>query len=143
MKLAVDHLQPTKVLILVGYRHIVLQLDSYFPNHTHILAGKPHNPNALVHLGSFQTLQSRISDIDLSSYDLLIIDEYHSRQSSRVKSIIKQFKQSNSTVLLFTGTPLTNSNKLITQLIDHTINSVTVSEMLDNNWLAPTIFKSN
>lgn len=138
MAMAINQHQFRKVLIIVGYRKIVTQLASYFPDHTHILSGLPFNHTARVHLASFQTLSNR--DIDLTEYDCIIQDEYHSRTSQSATNVVFQ---STATVLLFTGTPLTNSNKLLTKGIDNFIQPVTVRDLLDNGWLAPTRFMSN
>lgn len=138
MAMAINQHQFRKVLIVVGYRKIVTQLASYFPDHTHILSGLPFDHTARVHLASFQTLSNR--DIDLTEYDCIIQDEYHSRTSQSATDVVFQ---STATVLLFTGTPLTNSNKLLTKGIDNFIQPVTVRDLLDNNWLAPTRFMSN
>lgn len=138
MFLAVDRYKFKKVLIIVGYRKIVEQLANYFPSHTHILSGMPFDHSKQVHLASFQTLANR--DIDLSEYDCIIQDEYHSRTSQSANDVVFQ---PNCTVILFTGTPLTNTNKLLTSGIDNFIQPITIREMLENNWLAPTKFFSN
>ena len=138
MKLIIDKYQFKKVLIVIGYRKIVQQLSSYFPSHTHILSGLPFDHTKQVHLASFQTLSNR--DIDLSEYDCIIQDEYHSRTSKSANEVVFQ---PNCTTILFTGTPLTNSNKLLIKGIDNFIQPITVKEMIDNNWLAPTRFLSN
>jgi hypothetical protein len=139
MSLAIDSHKFSKVLIIVGFRKIVTQLASYFPDdHTFILAGKEYDHSKRVHLASFQTFANR--DITLDQYDCIIIDEFHSRTSQAVYELVNQ---PNCTKLLFTGTPLTNSNKLITKGIDHYIQPTTVKELLDNSWLAPTRFMSN
>ena len=139
MKLAIDTHQFQKVLIIVGYRKIVTQLANYFPNqHTFILAGKEYDHSKQVHLASFQTFANR--DIALDHYDCIIIDEFHSRTSQAVYKLVNQ---PNCTKLLFTGTPLTNQNKLITKGVDHYIQPTSVKELLDNQWLAPTKFLSN
>jgi superfamily II DNA or RNA helicase len=139
MSLAIDSHKFSKVLIIVGFRKIVTQLASYFPDdHTFILAGKEYDHSKRVHLASFQTFANR--DITLDQYDCIIIDEFHSRTSQAVYELVNQ---PNCTKLLFTGTPLTNSNKLIAKGIDHYIQPTTVKELLDNSWLAPTRFMSN
>ena len=138
MALAINQHQFRKVLIIVGYRKIVEQLASYFPNHTHILSGLPFDHTARVHLASFQTLSNR--DIDLTEYDCIIQDEYHSRTSESASDVVFQ---PNCTVLLFTGTPLTNRNKLLTKRIDNFIQPITVRDLLDEGYLAPTRFLSN
>jgi hypothetical protein len=138
MKLIVDKYQFRKVLIIVGYRKIVEQLDKYFPSHTHILSGKPFDHSKQVHLASFQTLANR--DIDLSEYDCIIQDEHHSRTSKAALDVVLQ---PDCTILLFTGTPLTNRNKLIIKHIDNMIQPVTIKELIDNGWLAPTEFLTN
>lgn len=138
MKLIVDKYQFKKVLIVIGYRKIVQQLSSYFPSHTHILSGLPFDHSKQVHLASFQTLSNR--DIDLSEYDCIIQDEYHSRTSQSAQDVVFQ---PNCTTILFTGTPLTNRNKLLTKGIDNFIQPITVKELIDNGWLAPTKFLSN
>jgi len=139
MKHAIDVHSFQKVLIIVGYRKIVTQLASYFPNeHTFILAGKEYNRSQRIHLASHQTFANR--DIPIDQYDCIIIDEFHSRTSQTVYNLVNQ---PNATKLLFTGTPLTNRNKLITKGIDNYIQPITVKELLKNNWLAPTKFMSN
>lgn len=138
IKLIIDKYQFKKVLIVVGYRKIVQQLASYFPSHTHILSGLPFDHTKQVHLASFQTIANR--DIDLSEYDLIVQDEYHSRTSTAASNIVFQ---PNCTVILLTGTPLQNNNKLLTKGIDNFIQPITIKEMIENNWLAPTRFMSN
>lgn len=139
MELAIDTYQFNKVLILVGYRKIVKQLSSYYENKfTYILSGESYDHSKQIHIASHQTFAKR--DIPIDQYDCIIIDEFHSRQSQVVYDIVNQ---PNATKLLFTGTPLTNSNKLITKGIDHIIQPTTVRDLLDNSWLAPTRFLSN
>lgn len=139
MKHAIDARKFNKVLIIVGYRKIVTQLAKYFPNnHTFILAGKEYDHSKQVHLASHQTFANR--DITLDQYDCIIIDEFHSRTSQAVYELVNQ---PNCTKLLFTGTPLTNRNKLITKGIDHYIQPTTIKELMENGWLAPTRFMSN
>ena len=138
MELAIDKYQFNKVLILVGYRKIVTQLANYFQGRfTHILAGEPYDESKQVHIGSFQTLANR--SIDISMYDCIIIDEFHSRMSKSVYELL----DNSATHLLFTGTPLTNQNKLITKGIDNFIQPVTVRELLEAEFIAPTRFMSN
>lgn len=138
MALAINQYKFKKVLVVVGYRKIVEQLAKYFPSHTHILAGMSFDHSAQVHLASFQTLANR--EINLQEYDCIIQDEYHSRTSKTAANIVFQ---SSCTVLLFTGTPLTDSNKLLVKNIDNFIQPITVKELIDNKWLAPTRFLSN
>ena len=137
MELAIDQHNFSKVLIIVGYRKIVLQLSNYFPEHTYILSGKEFNHESKVHIGTFQTFNLR--DIDINEYDCIIIDEFHSRMSSTVYELFS----TSATHLLFTGTPLTNKNKLITKGIDNFIQPVTVKDLLEQGFLAPTKFMSN
>lgn len=138
IKLIIDKYQFKKVLIVVGYRKIVQQLASYFPSHTHILSGLPFDHTQQVHLASFQTIANR--DINLSEYDLIVQDEYHSRTSATASNVVFQ---PNCTVILLTGTPLTNNNRLLTKDIDNFIQPITIKEMIENNWLTPTRFMSN
>lgn len=139
MELAIDTYQFKRVLILVGYRKIVKQLSSYYEGRfTYILAGELYDHSKQVHIASHQTFANR--GIPIDQYDCIIIDEFHSRQSQVVYDIVNQ---PGATKLLFTGTPLTNSNKLITKGIDNFIQPTTVRDLLDNSWLAPTRFMSN
>ena len=138
IKLIIDKYQFKKVLIVVGYRKIVQQLASYFPSHTHILSGLPFDHTQQVHLASFQTIANR--NINLSEYDLIVQDEYHSRTSATASNVVFQ---PNCTVILLTGTPLQNNNKLLTKGIDNFIQPITIKEMIENNWLTPTRFMSN
>ncbi|MCK5535636.1 MAG: DEAD/DEAH box helicase family protein, partial [Bacteroidales bacterium] len=138
MEMIIQTLQPKKTLIIVGYRKIILQLKNYFDDSTFILSGKPFNSNAAVHIASFQTLDNR--NIDLSQYDCIIQDEYHSRTSKKAKSIVFQ---ENTTICLFTGTPLDNKNRLLTKDIDNLIQPTSVKELIENKWLAPTQFSMN
>jgi len=139
MELAIDTYQFKKVLILVGYRKIVKQLSTYYKDrYTYILSGEAYDHSKQVHIASHQTFANR--DISIDQYDCIIIDEFHSRQSQAVYDIVNQ---PTATKLLFTGTPLTNSNKLITKGIDNIIQPTTVRDLLDNSWLAPTRFLSN
>ena len=139
MELAIDTYQFKRVLILVGYRKIVKQLSSYYEGRfTYILAGESYDHSKQVHIASHQTFANR--GIPIDQYDCIIIDEFHSRQSQVVYDIVNQ---PGATKLLFTGTPLTNSNKLITKGIDNFIQPTTVRDLLDNSWLAPTRFMSN
>lgn len=138
MELAIDKYNFSKVLILVGYRKIVTQLANYFAGRfTHILSGENFDNSKQVHIASFQTLANR--DIDISQYDCIIIDEFHSRMSTAVYELL----DNTATHLLFTGTPLTNRNKLITKGIDNFIQPVTVKELLEEGYITPTQFLSN
>ena len=140
-ELIIDKFKPNKVLILVGYRKIVEQLATYYTGRsTHILSGKPFDNTKQVQIASFQTLSNRLDEIDITQYDMIIQDEYHSRTSTAAKSIVFQ---DNTTIVLATGTPLTNKNKLLTEGIDNYIQPTTVVELLNNNWIAPTRFFSH
>ena len=140
-KIIIDKYCTTKSLIIVGYRKIVLQFESYFPdNSTFILAGQPFDHTKKVHLATFQTYQNR--DLEVSEYDLLIVDEYHSRQSNAVKELIKQAKANGATVILLTGTPLTNKNSIISEHIDKFIQPISVLQMTASGYLCPTRFFS-
>lgn len=138
MKFAIDKYQFNRVLIIVGYRKIVKQLSSYYPNnYTYILAGEHFDHSKQIHIATHQTFNNR--DICPSEYDCIIIDEFHSRMSEAVYELLNN----NATHLLFTGTPLTPKNKIITKGIDKFIQPVTVKDLLENNYLAPTKFMSN
>lgn len=138
MKLAIDQLKFSKVLIIVGFRKIVKQLSSYYPNtFTYILSGEPFDHSKPIHIATHQTFGNR--DICPSEYDCIIIDEFHSRMSATVYELL----DNSSTHLLFTGTPLTNRNRLITKGIDKFIQPVTVKDLLEQRFLVPTKFMSN
>ena len=138
MELAIDKYKFTKVLILVGYRKIVKQLSTYYEgNVTYILSGEKFDHSKQIHLGTFQTFNNR--DIDINEYDCIIIDEFHSRMSDTVYALL----DNTATHLLFTGTPLTNRNKIITKGIDNFIQPVTVKDLLEQGFIAPTKFMSN
>lgn len=138
MELAIDRYQFNRVLIIVGYRKIVKQLSSYYPgNYTYILSGEPFDHSKQIHIATHQTFNNRT--ICPSEYDCIIIDEFHSRMSEAVYELLNN----DATHLLFTGTPLTPKNKIITKGIDKFIQPVTVKDLLENNYLAPTKFMSN
>lgn len=138
MELAIDKYKFSKVLILVGYRKIVKQLSSYYPNtSTFILSGEEFDHSKRIHIATHQTFNNR--DIDVNEYDCIIIDEFHSRMSTTVYELL----DNSATHLLFTGTPLTNRNKIITKGIDKFIQPVTVKDLLENGYIAPTKFMSN
>lgn len=138
MKLAIDQLKFSKVLILVGYRKIVKQLSTYYPNtSTFILAGEEFDHSKQIHIATHQTFNNRT--IDINEYDCIIIDEFHSRMSATVYELL----DNSATHLLFTGTPLTNRNRIITKGIDKFIQPVTVKDLLENDYIAPTKFMSN
>lgn len=138
MELAIDQYQFSKVLILVGYRKIVKQLSTYYAGKfTYILSGESFDHSKQIHIATHQTFNNR--DIDITEYDCIIIDEFHSRMSTTVYNLLK----TQATHLLFTGTPLTNSNKLITKGVDNFIQPVTVQQLLESNYIAPTRFLSN
>jgi len=139
-KLMIEQFEPKKALLIIGYRHIAEQIATYFEDVTFIMAGKSFDNSKQVHVASFQTMQSRLEEIDLSQYDLIIQDERHSRMSKQVDNIVLQ---KDTTVVFATGTPLTQSNKLITKGIDNHINPITVTEMMQQRYLAPTKFMSN
>lgn len=126
-----------RVLILVGMRNIVLQLSEEFDNHTFILSGKKHNPDELIHIGSFQTLARR--DIDLSSYDLVAIDEAHMRYNT---AIVKEIRALTCTRLFMTGTPLKPNGSFLDTSIDNIMEFTSAKQMLSDGYLAPTNFYS-
>jgi hypothetical protein len=139
VKLAIETHDWQKVLIITGFRKIVLQFESYFPNDsTYVLASKDYNHEARVTLASFQTYNRR--DVDTSQFDLIVVDEYHSRMSKSVEDFLQK---STGTVILLTGTPLTQSNRYITKGIDNVINPINVTQMMERKYLAPTKFMSN
>ena len=137
-KLIIDkYFKEDKVLIIVGRRNIILQFEEYFKDtHTWILAGKEYNHNKTVFLASYQTLMRR--DIDLSQFKLLIIDEVNERYKTKtVKELIKTIP----TVIGMTGTPLTNTNKLMSGF-DNWIQPINMKQMVENSWISPTTFLS-
>lgn len=138
MELAIDKYKFSKVLILVGYRKIIKQLSTYYPNtSTFILSGEEFDRSKQIHLATHQTFNNR--DIDITEYDCIIIDEFHSRMSATVYELL----DNSATRLLFTGTPLTNRNRIITKGIDKFIQPITVKDLLENGYIAPTKFMSN
>ena len=138
MELAIDKYQFNKVLILVGYRKIVKQLSTYYAGRfTYILSGESFDHSKQIHIATHQTFNNR--DIDITEYDCIIIDEFHSRMSEAVYTLL----DNTATHLLFTGTPLTNRNKLITKGVDNFIQTVTVKDLLEEGYIAPTKFMSN
>ena len=138
-KLIIDHYDFKKVLIITGFRKIVLQFESYFPDEsTYILSGMDYDHTARVTLASFQTYNRR--DIDTAEFDAIFVDEYHSRMSKSVEQFIAK---ATGTVILLTGTPLSASNRIITKNIDNYIQPITVLEMMEAGYLAPTKFMSN
>lgn len=138
MKLAIDKYQFSKVLILVGYRKIVKQLSNYYKDRfTYILSGELFDHSKQVHIATHQTFNNRT--INPLEYDCIIIDEFHSRMSKTIYELL----DNQATNLLFTGTPLTNRNKLITKDIDNFIQPITVKDLLEQKFLAPTRFLSN
>lgn len=138
MKFAIDKHQFSRVLIIVGYRKIVKQLSSYYPDrYTYILSGEPFDHSKQIHIATHQTFNNL--DICPSEYDCIIIDEFHSRMSETVYALL----DNQATHLLFTGTPLTPKNKIITKGIDNFIQPVTVKDLLEAKYLAPTKFMSN
>ena len=138
-KYIIDQYQFKKVLIITGFRKIVIQFEQYFPDsHTHILAGKDYDHQARVTLASFQTYHRR--KIDISQFDCIIVDEYHSRLSKNVETFLSQ---ATGTIILLTGTPLQANNRFITKGIDNVINTINVTQMMKRGYLAPTRFMAN
>lgn len=138
MKGIIDKHHPAgKVLILVGIRHVILQLAEYYDEsqHTFILAGKPFDHSKHIHLGTYQTLQRR--DIDLSEYDLICIDEVHMRFNT---AIVKEIRKLTCTRVFFTGTPLRSNNTFLSDEFDNVLEFTNVKEMIANEYLAPTSF---
>ncbi len=140
MKGIIDKYHPTgKVLILVGIRHVILQLAEYYDEsqYTFILAGKPFDHSKHIHLGSFQTLQRRT--INLAEYDLICIDEIHMRFNT---DIVKEIRKLSCTRVYFTGTPLDSRNKFISDEFDNVLEYTNIKQMIDDGYLAPTKFMS-
>lgn len=133
------HFPTGKVLILVGIRHVILQLAEYYDESefTFILSGKPFDHSKHIHLASFQTLQRR--DIDLSEYDLICIDEVHMRFNT---AIVKEIRALSCTRAYFTGTPLTNRNTFLSDEFDNVMEYTNIKQMIDDGYLAPTQFMS-
>ena len=131
------HFAGKRVLVLVGMRNIVLQLANYFPDHTFILAGKHHDDTKHIHLATFQTFVRR--DVDLSSYDLIAIDEAHMRYDT---TIVKQIRALNCTRLFMTGTPLKPNGRFLDPTIDNILEFTSMKQMLEDGYLAPTRFIS-
>jgi len=125
-----------KVLIVVGRLNIINQFPEYFENrYTWIVSGRDYDQSQQVHLATYQTLMRR--DIDLSQYSLLVADEHHERRGT---DIVKKLIETIPSSLLLTGTPLTNSNKLFNKDEFNWIQPITVKEVLEKRWLAPTTF---
>jgi len=126
-----------RVLILVGMRNIVLQLADYFDDHTFILTGKHHDDNKHIQLATFQTFQRR--SIDLSSYDLVAIDEAHMRYDTK---LVKEIRSLSCTRLFMTGTPLKPNGRFLDDSIDNILEFTSMKQMLSDGYLAPTRFIS-
>ena len=126
-----------KVLIIVGIRHIVLQLATYYAesDFTFILAGKDFDHTKRIHVSSFQTLTRR--DIELTDYDAVFIDEVHMRFNT---SIVKQIRKLECTRVYFTGTPITNRNTFLSDEFDNVLEFTNIKQMIDDGYLAPTRF---
>ena len=126
-----------KVLIIVGIRHIVLQLATYYAesDFTFILAGKDFDHTKRIHVSSFQTLTRR--DIELTDYDAVFIDEVHMRFNT---DIVKQIRKLNCTRVYFTGTPITNRNTFLSDEFDNVLEFTNIKQMIDDGYLAPTRF---
>jgi len=136
MKLIVDEYKPKKVLIIIHLRKIAIQLATYFSDHTFILSGKDYNEDSQVQIATFQTLTRR--DIDLDMFDMIIQDEAHAYTSPKAREVVYR---KNTTVVLFTGTPLTNNNKLMDKGIGNFSVVVSAIEMLKQGYLSKTMFK--
>ena len=126
-----------KVLILVGIRHVIEQLATYYDDYSFILSGKTFDHTKHIHLGTFQTLQRR--DIDLSEYDMIAIDEIHMRFNT---PIVKQIRNLTCTRIYMTGTPLKPNNTFLSDEFDNVLEFTNIKEMIANNYLAPTKFMS-
>ena len=126
-----------KVLIIVGIRHIVLQLATYYAesDFTFILAGKDFDHTKRIHVSSFQTLTRR--DIELTDYDAVFVDEIHMRFNT---DIVKQIRKLNCTRVYFTGTPITNRNTFLSDEFDNVLEFTNIKQMIDDGYLAPTRF---
>lgn len=126
-----------KVLIIVGIRHIVLQLATYYAesDFTFILAGKDFDHTKRIHVSSFQTFSRR--DIALEEYDAVFVDEIHMRFNT---DIVKQIRKLNCTRVYFTGTPITNRNTFLSDEFDNVLEFTNIKQMIDDGYLAPTRF---
>ena len=126
-----------KVLIIVGIRHIVLQLATYYAesDFTFILAGKDFDHTKRIHVSSFQTLTRR--DIELTDYDAVFIDEVHMRFNT---DIVKQIRKLECTRVYFTGTPITNRNTFLSDEFDNVLEFTNIKQMIEDGYLAPTRF---
>lgn len=126
-----------KVLIIVGIRHIVLQLATYYAesDFTFILAGKDFDHTKRIHVSSFQTFSRR--DIALEEYDAVFVDEIHMRFNT---DIVKQIRKLNCTRVYFTGTPITNRNTFLSDEFDNVLEFTNIKQMIEDGYLAPTRF---
>lgn len=129
------YFQGKKVLILVGIRHVIEQLATYYDDYSFILAGKPFDHSKHIHLATFQTLQRR--DIDLSEYDMICIDEIHMRFNT---TIVKEIRKLSCTRIYMTGTPLKSNNTFLSDEFDNILEFTNVRQMIDDGYLAPTKF---
>lgn len=133
------YFQDKKVLVLVGIRHVILQLSAYYTEDqfTFIIAGKPFDHSKHIHLATFQTLQRR--DIDLSEYDLICIDEVHMRFNT---DIVKEIRALSCTRVYMTGTPLKQNNTFLSDEFDNVLEYTNIKQMIDEGYLAQTAFMS-
>ncbi len=123
------------VLIIVGMRNVILQLSDYYADHTFILAGKDFDHSKHIQLATFQTFGRR--SIDLTQYAAVFVDEAHMRFNT---DLVKQIRDLTCTRVFFTGTPLFPNNKRMNQHVDNVLQHITVEEMINSNYLAPTRF---
>jgi superfamily II DNA or RNA helicase len=139
MKSIIDtYFQDKKVLIMLGIRDVVVQLSKYYKNHSFILSGKEFSDSSTgVFLATYQTFQRR--DVDLNSFDAVILDEVHQRYNT---AIVKEIRNLSCTRLYFTGTPLTNKNTFLGKF-DNKLEFINTEQMVEQGYLTPTRFLAN
>lgn len=125
-----------KVLIIVGRRDITLQLATYYSDHSYILSGKDYDESSNIFLATFQTLIRR--DIDLSTFDMIVIDEVHERFETK---IVKEIRELDCTRIYMTGTPLKNNGRFLGKF-DNILEYTNARQMIEDGYIAKTKFIS-
>lgn len=104
------------------------QLDKYGVSHGIISGSDTFYSFAPVVVGSAQTISRR--SIDISRFDLIIVDEAHTEQ----KSIVKQLQENKLSVIGLTATPFTGS---MGKTYQDVVSVSTTNKLIDDGWLVP------
>ena len=119
-------------------RQISTALDLFGAEHSFVAAGRPFDPEPLIHIGSVYTVARRLDSVPIPDYN--IIDEaHHALPGSTWGTCFTHWHDENPRLHIFgvTATPERLSGEGMGQTFDRLVLGPTTKELIENGYLAP------